>query len=465
MNSIFEELNKNKEVVSFHVPGHKNGKLFNKLGYDLNELSKLDSTEIIGTDNLFNADGIIKESMDRCSKVFGSDKSYFLTNGTTCGIYSAIMGGCDLKDKVIVNRDCHQSVINASILGDIDLVYGFCDINENLSTVLNVENFINLIEDNKDAKAILVTYPTYYGQTFDLERICKKAHENNMIVIVDEAHGAHLGLSEYLPKTALSLGADIVIQSTHKTLTSFTQSSIMHIKSDKVDFNRIENFLRIFQSSSPSYLLMTSLEISVDIYDKYGKELMKKLINEIDYFKEHFVDNSNISIQNEYDKTKIFVKIDSICGYDLEKILRFEYDIQVELSNYYGVLLVSSIGNDVYDFLKLKNALISIIKDNKNGEILDIDLEKLKCGLKNIPTKKFLLKESFYKIKKSVKIEDSINEVCGEFVIPYPPGVSIISPGEIITQEIIDTIMFYKKFNFSINGMKDSNLEYIEVIV
>ncbi len=403
--------------------------------------------------------------MDRASKVFRSDKSYFLTNGTTCGIYSAIMGVCNPKDKMIVNRDCHQSVINASILGDVDLVYGFCDIHENLSTVLNVENFINLIEENKDAKAILVTYPTYYGETFDLEKVCIKAHENNMIVIVDEAHGSHLGLSEDLPKSALSLGADIVIQSTHKTLTSFTQSSILHIKSDKVDSNRVENFLRIFQSSSPSYLLMTSLEISVDIYDKYGIELMKDLLNEIDKFKKYFVDNSDISIKNECDKTKIFIQIESICGYDLEEILRFEYDIQVELSNYYGVLLISSIGNDDSDFLKLRNALINIMKNNKKDKILDIDLEKVKLGLKNIPSKKFLLKESFYKTKKSVKIEDSINEVCGEFVIPYPPGVSIISPGEIITQEIIDTIMFYKKFNFSINGMKDSNLEYIEVIV
>lgn len=460
LNDIVDE-----DLISFHVPGHKLGKIYNRLGYTsiIEKIYKMDTTEIIETDNLHSPDGIIKESQKRASKAFKSDKTYYLVNGTTCGIQASIMTVCSPKDKLIVNRDCHQSVINGCILGDVKPVYINSNINKknNIIEGINIDEVINVIDSNLDARAILLTYPTYYGCTYDLKSICDYAHNRNMIVIVDEAHGAHLGLSYKLPKTSLEQGADIVIQSTHKTLPSFTQSSMLHINGNRVDNNKLEMNLRIMQSSSPSYSLMSSLELAVDIYINNGKELMKELLVNIDNFKDSIKDNIPIDIYNDYDKTKIFIESKKLglTGYKLEEILRYKYNIQVELSNYYGILLICTIGNVSSDFELLKKSLIDIYdKYNK-----DIFLEEV-IYPRDIPIQVLTPREAFYKPKKSVKIYDSIGMISGEYIIPYPPGISLLSPGEIISKDIIDYVVYCNQNGMSVSGMKDSKLEFIQVI-
>lgn len=453
------------DLISFHVPGHKLGKVYENLGYSnvVKNIYKMDTTEISGTDNLHSPEGIIKESQDRASRVFKSDRTYYLVNGSTCGIQGAIMGVCSPKDKIIVNRDCHQSVINACILGDIEPAYILPKINKetNILEGVDVQEALNTIDENSDAKAILLTYPTYYGVTYDLEQVCKYAHDKGLIVIVDEAHGSHLGLSSKLPKTALEQGADIVIQSTHKTLPSFTQSSMIHIQGDKIDTNKISSILRIIESSSPSYLLMSSLDLAVDIYETKGKELMDKLLMNIESFKDKIKDNKLIDIYNEHDKTKIFIssKKLGITGYDLDTILRDEHNIQVELANYYGVLLICTIGNDKSDFENMVDALNNISERySSNKMINNIEYPMI------IPEKVLNPREAFYKDKKNVKIYDSIGEVCGEYIIPYPPGISLLSPGEKISKEIIDYILLCNKKGMNISGIKDSNLEFIQIV-
>lgn len=466
-NYILEKLKELRDdnLVSFHVPGHKAGKVFKRLGYEdvMKQIYTLDTTEIEGTDNLHNAKEIIKNSQNRAAKVFNSDKTIYLVNGTTCGVEASIMAVCDPKSKIIVNRDCHQSVINACILGDIEPVYIQSKIckKTNIIMGIDVEDAKSVIDDNLDAKAIVLTYPTYYGKTYDLKTICDYAHDKNMIVIIDEAHGSHLQLSNELPPSAIYQGADIIIQSTHKTLPAFTQSSMLHIKGNRVDENKIKSMLRFLESSSPSYLLLTSLELSVDIYDKYGKELMKELIINIEDFKNKFKDNEDIIIDNNMDKTKIFISLKNlgITGYDLDNILREKYNIQVELSNYYGVLLICTIGNEKEDFIKLEKALYDLLsKSNKEIILDDINYPE------NIPHKKLNPRQAFYSNKKSVKLEDSIGKVSGEYIIPYPPGISLISPGEIITQEIITYIQQGIKNGMIVSGIKDVNLEYIDII-
>lgn len=466
-NTIINELKEivDIDVVSFHVPGHKMGKIYDRLGYTsiIDKMYKMDTTEIIGTDNLHSPESIIKASQERASKVFKSDNTYYIVNGSTSGIQASIMASCEPGDKLIVNRDCHQSVINGCILGDINPVY----INEDISKDNNIvngvilEDAIEVINNNLDAKAILLTYPTYYGITYDLKTICDYAHNKNMIVIVDEAHGAHLGLSDELPKTALGQGADLVIQSTHKTLPAFTQASMIHTQGNRVNHSRLSSMLRFVQSSSPSYTLMASLELAVDIYETKGKELMQELLLNIDEFKENIKGNELIRVYNEYDKTKIFVESKNIglIGYELEEILRKEYNIQVELSNYYGVLLICTIGNDDKDFKKLEMALKNIYDSNNIKEnIKEVEYPNI------IPKKALSPREAFYKSKKSVKIYDSIGEISGEYIIPYPPGISLLSPGEIITKDVIDYVLLCNKKGMHINGIKDSNLEFIEII-
>lgn len=459
-----EEL-KDDNLTSFHVPGHKTGKIFRKLGYKniLEKIYTLDTTEIDGTDNLHNAKEIIKESQDRAARVFNSDKTIYLVNGTTCGIEASIMAVCNPKSKIIVNRDCHQSVINACILGDIDPVYieSMVCKKTNIIMGVDVESTKSVIDNNLDAKAIVLTYPTYYGKTFDLKSVCDYAHSKNIIVIVDEAHGAHLQLSNNLPKSAIEQEADIIIQSTHKTLPSFTQSSMMHVKGNRVDTNKIEAMLRFLESSSPSYVLLTSLELAVDIYDKYGIKLMENLLRNINNFKSKFKNNENIIIDNNMDKTKIFISLKKlgITGYELDSILREKYKIQVELSNYYGVLLICTIGNDEEDFVRLKRALDDFILNTNDKELLeDINYPE------SIPEKVLNPRQAFYSDKHSVKLEDSIGKISGEYIIPYPPGISLISPGEIITKEIITYIQEGVKSGMIVSGIKDVNLEYIDVI-
>lgn len=464
---IIEELNNivDNKLISFHVPGHKLGKIYDKLNYTniLNKIYSMDTTEIPGTDNLHSPEGIIKESQERASEVFKSDETYFLINGSTCGIQAAIMALCPPKSKIIANRDCHQSVINACILGDIDPVYINSEVDKdtNILKGINIDDAIKVIDSNLDAKAIILTYPTYYGMTYDLKRVCDYAHSKDIAVIVDEAHGAHLGLSEELPKTALEEGADIVIQSTHKTLPSFTQSSMIHIQGDRVNKEQLLSILKIIESSSPSYMLMASLEIAVDIYNKYGTKLMNELLNNIDKLKNSFKENNGIEFYETDDKTKIFISTINmgLIGYELETILREEYNIQVELSNYYGSLLICTIGNDNDDFKSLETALNEILEKYRSNK----NIEKIEYP-NNIPVKKLTPREAFYKEKKSVKIYESVGKICGEYIIPYPPGISLTSPGEIITKEIIDYILFCKEKGMNVSGLKDSNLGQIQII-
>ena len=297
----------NNNLVSFHVPGHKLGKIYDRLGYSniLESLYKMDTTEILGTDNLHSPEGIIKESQERAARVFNSKNTYYLVNGSTCGIQAAMMSVCNPKDKIIVNRDCHQSVINTLILGDIEPAYIYPQIDNktNILMGIKIEDAIDTIDKNLDAKAILLTYPTYYGKVYDLKTICNYAHSKGMMVIVDEAHGAHLGLSDKLPMTALEQGVDIVVQSTHKTLPSFAQSSMIHIQGERVNQERLTSILRMIESSSPSYMLMSSLELAVDIYETKGKDLMDELLDNIYIFKKNMEEYKNINIYNDDDRT------------------------------------------------------------------------------------------------------------------------------------------------------------------
>ncbi|MGL5557765.1 MAG: aminotransferase class I/II-fold pyridoxal phosphate-dependent enzyme [Paraclostridium dentum] len=452
-------------IISFHMPGHKKGAIYKMLGYGdiVENLYKLDTTEIPGTDNLHSPEECIKESLKRASEVFKSDKTFYLVNGSTCGIEAAIMASVNPKEKIILNRDCHQSAINSCIIGDIDPIYVNPSINKDSNTLSGVsfDDVKSVIDSNLDAKAVFLTYPTYFGDVFDLKSICSYAHEKGMTVIIDEAHGAHLGLSEKLPETALSQGADIVIQSTHKTLPSFTQSSMIHIKGNRININKLTNMLTITESSSPSYLLMASLDIAVDIYEKNGFDLMDKLLSNINEFKSELYKLKNIKVDESKDYTKIFLNTKKlgITGHELENILRENYNIQVELSNYYGVLLIATIGNTKDEFLKLKDVLFEIDKIYKK----EYHLKSVSYPIK-LPKKILSPREAFYMDKKNVKIENSIGKISGEYIIPYPPGVSLVSPGEEITKEVIDYIIECKSKGMNVNGVKDSELRFIQVI-
>lgn len=452
-------------TISFHMPGHKKGEIYDKLEYTniVSNMYKLDTTEIPGTDNLHNPESSIKESQELAAKVFNSDYSFYLVNGSTGGIQAAIMSICNPKEKILVNRDCHQSVINGCILGDIEPVYikPTIDDNTGINKGYKLKDVKEIIENDKDIKAVLLTYPSYFGITYNLKEICDYVHSKNKIIIIDEAHGAHFGLSDKLPNTALDEGADIVIQSIHKTLPSFTQSSIIHIKGNRVDKNRLQAMLRLNQSSSPSYILMSSLELAISIYKNNGKELMEELAESIKNVKNIIKSLENIDVYDSDDITKIYILTHNLgmTGYELEEILRNEYNIQVEISNYYGVLLIATIGNNKNDFNLLTDALKHINQNNKK----EYKLDSMEYPI-NIPSKILSPRQAFYEKTVSVPIKESIGKVCGEYIIPYPPGISLVSPGEEITSEVIDYITKCKGLGMNISGVKDQDIEFIEII-
>ncbi|WP_101772563.1 aminotransferase class I/II-fold pyridoxal phosphate-dependent enzyme [Peptostreptococcus faecalis] len=480
------------EIVSFHMPGHKYGKIYEELGYSdkIEQFYKLDTTEIIGTDNLHDPKGVILESEKNAKRILLSEKNceeidlHYIVNGSTCGIIASILSCCRPNDKLIINRGCHQSAYNACVIGDIHPIF----VNERIDYKNSIfmgsyeDEYIAKIEENRDAKAVFLTRPTYYGMCMDIEKIIEKAHEHNMLVIVDEAHGAHFGLSDKFPKSSVELRADLVIQSIHKTLPSFTQTSILLAKKESVDRNRLKRLLSMLETSSPSYLMMMSLEISFDIYEKYGTFLMERLLNSIYVFRRN-AKAYDISIMD--DPTKIFINtIDKgFNGYDFAKILRYNYNIQVEMSNYSGVLMLCSIANVKSDFDKMAAALKDVLEKKLFSRKIDFfdDFDNTNMGERDIisshHSKKIKLKyptsipvkcvepnEAFNSDKEMIDLKDSLNRVCGEFVIPYPPGICIIAPGEIINQEVIDFVKNAKMFDVDINGMQSRNFEKINVL-
>ncbi|NLM04050.1 MAG: aminotransferase class I/II-fold pyridoxal phosphate-dependent enzyme [Clostridiales bacterium] len=465
-----------QDIISFHTPGHKNARIYDKLFSNAikENLINIDTTEIIGTDNLHNAIGIINDAQKRASEIFKSEESYFLVNGSTSGIYSMIMGSTSPGDRILIDRNCHQSVINALILGDLipEYIYPDIDINRGIPLGISPDEVEKKLKEFPDAKAVIITYPTYHGIACDLKKIADIVHKYNKILLVDEAHGAHLGLSKDLPRTALESGADMVVQSIHKTLPALTQASILHIQGDRVHRDRIKFMLKVHQSSSPSYILMSSLDLAINIYEEYGQELMSELLYNIDIFKSKIksidgidiLDNSIIGKNNvlDIDKTKLWISLldNRINGYDLENRLRSEYNIQMELSNIYGVLALTTIGNEKQDFEKLYTAFMDIVSKLKDTGIRD--------GIKFIqPIVKRGIspRAALYADKKILKVEESIDHISGQYLIPYPPGVPLLIPGEIIDRDMILYVKEMLSKGMEIMGLRDKNFEYIEVIV
>lgn len=484
---------RDNKTVSFHMPGHKNGKIFDRLGYSdiMKELYKLDTTEIIGTDNLHSPKDVIKFSQDNIKNILYPQLDCdvkMLVNGSTCGIEAAIMTVCKSKDKIILNRGCHQSAYNGCVLSDAIPIFvkEYVDYDNNIFLGARQEDYIDAIENNKDAKAVVITRPTYYGMSFEIDEIIKKAHEHNMVVIVDEAHGAHFGLNEEFPKLALYYGADVVIQSCHKTLPAFTQSSIMILNNENnlVDRAKLDRILNMTESSSPSYVMMMSIEICYDIYKKHGRVLMLELLDEIKRFKKCL---KNYKVFKTDDPTKIFINtIDKgINGYDFAKVLRYRYNIQVELSNYCGVLLLCTIGNDETDFEAILDALGEISDKKLFGlnlnffdDVDDANRKKKNDRIKRLTTSKKIDLKLPYDIPKmmyepsvaynmeteSIDLKEACGRVGGEFVIPYPPGVCLLSPGEVISQDVLDYLEQAREMSIDINGMESLEFNKIKVI-
>jgi len=454
---IYSALQKyiNDNIYPFHMPGHKQGR-----GLNIDNIMQMDITEVNGVDNLHNAKEVILESQKLTAKLFGAEETFFLVNGSSCGIIASILTACNPNNKILVARNCHKSVYSGMILAGVYPTYIQTDIidNYNIAGGINLNKLKNIM--NESIKAVIVTSPTFEGFCSDIKTIAEIVHSYNSTLIVDEAHGAHFKFNDYFPKTALEQGADIVIQSVHKTLPSLTQTALLHVQGDRIDRYKLKQMLAIVQTSSPSYIMMASIDLCKSIIADSDFELFVNKLNKLrnNLKKLNSLKLLDTEIENKFsitqiDKSKIVIYSNGdISGYELDKLLRQKYKIQIEMSGFNHIVAITTIADDDTGFNRLLDSLNEI--DSK----LKYSNNESKCYNNINPIVKLSPRETMFVPKSFVKLEESLNKIAGDFIIPYPPGIPLIAPGELITQDLIDTIKQYQKNHLQVIGIDAQNM-------
>ncbi len=461
------------DVVSHDVPGHKLGHIPNDLmDFAGNKLYQLDANAPRGLDNLNRPSGVILEATELMADAFGAEKAYFLTGGTTMGILSMIMSTCRAKEKIILPRNVHKSAINALILsGAVPIfVKPYIDQELGIANHMDYEEVKKAIEDNPDAMGVLVINPTYFGVTSDLEKIVNLAHEYDMKVMVDEAHGSHFPFSERLPIGSMEAGADLASCSLHKTVGSLTQSSILIAQGPMVDHVRLRSTINMIQSTSPSGLLLASLDVARKSMVFQGPEKLIKVIEMADKTREQINEIPGLKALGkayflsrnafDYDETKIIVKVSDLglTGFDVYKELFDEHHIQLELAETHLILAVLSIGTTQKDL----DALVVALK-KLSDTYMPMELEAIVPKIKySYPEAYTRPREAYHAPKKYMPINQAVDEIAAESIMIYPPGIPIVIPGEVISQDILDDLDFYQRSGSII--LSDTESGYIKVI-
>ncbi len=464
---------KKKNPVSFHVPGHKMGQGFNSLGskYYKNIL-EIDMTEITGLDNLHQAEEIILEAQQEAANLYHAEQTFFLVNGTTVGNLALILTVCQPGDRIIVQRNVHKSVINGIILAHAEPIYINPDIIDDLevSACVKTSTVEAALKKYPDAKAVFLMNPNYYGLSKDLTEIIALTHRYQIPLLVDEAHGAHFGLHPAFPKSAIQLGADAVVQSTHKTLSAMTMGSLLHVHSNYLDISRLKVFLSMLQSSSPSYPIMASLDLTVNWLKREGEQVWNHVLESIDWFYEkakhlkHIKVNYVLPEEYQHDPLKIVIQHEGLSGYRLQELLEKE-NIYLELADMYNCLAVASIGTMPEDLEKLLAALKRIDK----VEYSTVEMRSTPRSLfeqdydASDSNSSVSLGNVLYQNKKRLPIREAIGYFSAEMVIPYPPGVPMIQLGERITKEMVNYLIYLKEQGAKFTGINDTSFQSILV--
>ncbi|HBC95437.1 MAG TPA: arginine decarboxylase [Clostridium sp.] len=466
----------NRKTIPFHVPGHKKG-----VGADpefkkfMGENPfKIDVTVFKLVDSLHHPNGPIKKAQQLAADAYGSDAAFFSIQGTSGAIQAMIMSVVTSGDKLIIPRNVHKSVTAGIILSGAVPVYMQPALDKKIGIAQGVtpETVEKTLRENPDAKAVLIINPTYYGVATDIKKITDIVHSYDIPLIVDEAHGPHLAFNDNLPISSIQAGADMCSQSTHKIIGALTQCSLLHVKSKYIDAKRVQQVLSLIQTTSPSYILMASLDCARRQIALHGKELLDKAISLANYaryeinsipgfycFGEEIIGNEGVF---SLDPTKITITCRDlgITGYDLEMILSNKYHIQMELSDIYNVLAVGSFGDTRENMDALIHALREISseyygKGTRKSDFLDIPA---------IPKQLIIPRTAFNSTKVPVALKDSVGMISGEFLMAYPPGIPVLCPGEEITREIVDYVRELKSTGLSIQGTEDPEVEYIKVV-
>lgn len=471
---IYEALErlKNSRVVPFDVPGHKRGKGNPELVALLGEACvSSDVNSMKPLDNLCHPLSVIRDAEDLAAAAFGAAQAFFMVGGTTSSVQAMIFSVVKRGEKIILPRNVHRSVINAMILCGAIPVYVNPDMDARLGIPLGMK--ISQLEEamkaHPDAKAVLVNNPTYYGICSDLRYIVKKAHEMGMKVLADEAHGTHFYFGDCLPVSAMAAGADLAAVSMHKSGGSLTQSSFL-LAGQGMNAGYVRQIINLTQTTSGSYLLLTSLDISRRNLAIRGQEEFSRVMQMAQYAREEInaiggyyaysrelVNNDSIF---DFDVTKLSIyTLDiGLAGIEVYDLLRDEYDIQIEFGDLGNILAYISIGDQIKNIERLVSALSEIkrrFKQDKTGLLTQEYLP---------PVVAISPQEAFYAEKESLPIMETKGRICSEFVMCYPPGIPILAPGEQITGDILEYIAYAKEKGCSMTGTEDPQMAYLNVL-
>lgn len=425
----------NKNPISFHVPGHKYGMIAKDY---FEQILKLDVTELSGLDDLHSPEGAILEAELLLQDLYQTRSSFFLINGSTVGNLAMIMATCRENDFVLVQRNCHKSVVNGLRLAKVKPIFIEPEIDDEwkVATGVHLETIKDAIDLYPNASALILTYPNYYGMAYDLKNIIDYAHIHNIPVLVDEAHGPHFIIGSPFPPSAVQLGADIVVQSAHKTLPAMTMGSYLHINSNRIQIDRVKDYLQLFQSSSPSYPIMASLDIARHYLSAYQQKDVLHLLKEINRFKDSLKQISGIKVltypNHLGDPLKITIQSTShLSGFDLQSKFE-EQGIFTELADPYNVLLILPLlkENQIYPLEETAGRIQKVLKGITDNEIIveTLKIEQKISGLA-IPYSEMEDLEG-----RIVPLTEAIGQVSAETIIPYPPGIPLLLKGERITE-------------------------------
>ncbi|MCI6859369.1 MAG: aminotransferase class I/II-fold pyridoxal phosphate-dependent enzyme [Eubacterium sp.] len=443
------------------MPGHKRKDSGNFFG-----IEAMDITEIRGYDNLHCPEGMIRESMDLLRKIYGTRESWYLVGGSTMGILISVSSVCKPGDKILIGRNCHKAVYNCIRLLQLEAVYCYPEVSGQFDVYKDMkpESIEEILKEHPDVKAVVITSPTYEGVVSDVTGIKKVLERYDIPLIVDEAHGGHLIFHEYFPKSAVECGADLVIQSTHKTLPSFTQTAVLHLCSELVSKERIEEMIDIYETSSPSYLLLASAEYGImymnekeDKVNQYVDKL-KKFRRRCGQFNHLLLIDANEMNCFDYDRGKlvISVKNTNISGKQLFDCLLNDYKIELEMENLTYGIAMTSVCDAEKDYDRLWEALYEIDREMEKSE------RTVKKNQIVYPKKIMESWECSQYPSYKVDLEQAEGKICGKYVMIYPPGSPILVPGEKIIKEVVENIRYYLYNGYNVTGISGDQITVID---
>ena len=471
---IYEALNKLKRerIVPFDVPGHKHGKANPELTEFLGEkCMSVDVNSMKPLDNLCHPVSVIKEAEELAAAAFGAAHAFFMVGGTTSAVQTMIFATCKEDDKIIMPRNVHRSAINALILSGAIPIYVNPDSDKRLGIALgmSVDEVEKAILENPDAKAVMINNPTYYGICSNIKRITELAHSHGMKVLADEAHGTHFYFDDNLPVSAMEAGADMASVSMHKSGGSLTQSSIL-LAGPEINHNYVRQVINLTQTTSGSYLFLSSLDMSRKNLALNGKEIFRRVrslakyareeINNIGDYYAYCREIINGDSIYDFDVTKLSVNTFDIglAGIEVYDLLRDEYDIQIEFGDIGNILAYISVGDREREIERLVSALAEIRRRFKKERAGMFDHEYINPSVEMSP------KAAFYGDKESLPIGETVGRICSEFVMCYPPGIPILAPGEMITEEILAYISYAKEKGCFMTGPESMDIKRLNVV-